>query len=278
MKVNKTLKKIWLFCLRNYFILIFFACIAFVGLVSFYKLFISKPTFVYVKVKVGQGSWWASTQKPSMWFVNAIYNAKQEKDLTDKPIVEVQNVTYYPLVYSNSTLSQFDIYITAKLKVSKLGSGGKYNFNRSTIGVGSPIDFEFSSVQYSGTITDLSTQPIIPQYIEKTVYLTKKYAYPWEYDTIQIGDFLNNGKDKIFEVIDKNQSDNNEIATTEFGKLSSLESTELRKYISIKAKIKVEIINDQFVFAEEQIITPGRLINLATPHYAFSDFIVSKVE
>jgi len=223
---------------------------------------------------MGQGLWWASTQRPSMWYVDAIRQAKTEKDLTGKPIVEVQDVTFYPLAYSG----QFDIYITAKLKVSKLGGGGKYNFKRSTIGVGSPIDFEFSSVQYSGTIIDLSTQPINPQYVEKTIYLTKKFAYPWEYDAIQVGDFLNNGKEKVFEIVDKSFSDNNDVVTTEFGKLYNLGVTEQRKYIVVKAKIKVAVTDGQFVFEEEQVIAPGRYINTSTPHFAFTDFVISKVE
>ena len=71
--------------------------------------------------------------------------------------------------------------------MSKLGKTGKYNFKRSTIGVGAPIDFEFPNVQFSGTIMTISEKPLIEKYVEKTIYMTKKYAYLWEYDAIHIG-------------------------------------------------------------------------------------------
>ena len=166
------LKNIITFIKKNYFLIIFAGCIGFVGVVAFYKLFISKPTYVYAKVKVGQGLWWATTQRPSLWFVRAIEQANEQKELTGKTLAKILNVTYYPYYGSG----QYETYITAQLKVSKVGGTGTYNFNRETIGVSSSIDLEFSNVQFSGTIIDLSETPIKDSYVEKTIYLTKKYS------------------------------------------------------------------------------------------------------
>lgn len=277
MKKNSVLKKIWKFLIENYFISIFFACIAFVGIVSIYKLFFVKPTYVYVKVKVGQGLWWASTQKPSMWYIEAFKKIKetqeQEKELTGKLQSEILEIRYYPWWGSN----QYDVYLLMKLKVTKMGKVGKYNFKRSAIGVGSPVDFEFPSLQFSGTVIDISEKPIKEKYEEKTIILTKRNANPWEYDSIIIGDFYFDGKEKVFEVLEKTAKDTQTLTSDIFGNYPET-TPELRRYIFVKAKIKVRKKDGNLIFAEEQIIAPGKTINIATNNFQFSDFMVTKVE
>src|SRR3989338_4596739 len=107
MNLGKLMKKFTKFAIDNYFISIFLACIAFVVLVSGYKLFFTKPAYIYVRVKVGQGLWWAQTQKPGSWFLEAIKRAKEEKDLIGQPAVQILSVTYYPWYGSG----QYDVYV-----------------------------------------------------------------------------------------------------------------------------------------------------------------------
>jgi hypothetical protein len=265
-------KKIIRFLIDNYFLSIFFACIAFVALVSFYKLFISKPTYVYVKVKVGQGLWWASTQKPSIWFVKNFQKGDQELDLTGRPIAEILSVRYYPWWGSN----QYDVYLLMKLKVSKMGSG-KYNFKRSAIGVGAPVDFEFPKVQFSATITELSEKPIKESYQEKIIYISKPFAYPWEYDSIKIGDKYFDGQENVAEVLEKQTTDEANVLVP-YKSIIPQSFFQTRQQIIIKLKLKGQIKDNQFVFAEEQIIAPGKTINLATQNFQFQDYLVAKVE
>ena len=276
--MKKFFKKLWKFAINNYFISIFLACIVFVGLVSFYKLFFVQPTFVYAKVKVGQGLWWATTQHPSFWFVESLKKGMEETDLTGEPIAEIQDLLYYSY-YGGS---QYDIYLNLKLKATGSQKTKKYNFKRSAIGVGAPIDLEFPTVQVSGTIIELSEKPINDGLVEKTVYLTKKYAYPWEYDAIQIGDKFYNGREVVFEVLDKSQSDSYETAINtgsgEFPNTTDPSQTELRKYIIVKAKIKIRPFGDKLIFGEEHIISPGRTSPVSTDAYAFNNFLIEKVE
>jgi len=265
-------KKIVHFLINNYFLSIFFACIAFVGLVSIYRLFLKKPTYVYVKVKVGQGLWWASTQKPSIWFVKNFQKGDQELDLTGKPVAEILSVKYYPTYISN----QYDIYLLIRLKVSKMGSG-KYNFKRSAIGVGSPVDFELPKVQFSGTIIELSEKPIKEIYQEKIIYITKPFAYPWEHESINIGDKYFDGQENVVEVLDKQTSDEVNVFVP-YKSVISQNLSQTRQQIIIKLKIKGQKKDNQFVFGEEQIIAPGKTINLATDNFQFQDYIVTKVD
>lgn len=273
MKVERSFKKLYKFCLDNYFIIIFLACIGFVGLVSFYKLFISKPTFVYVRVKMGQGLWWASTQKPSLWFIKNIKKGDVQTGLTGKPIVKILSVRYYPTYNSN----QYDVYLTMKLQVSGNKKTGKYNFNRSSIGVGAPVDFEFPASQFSGTIVDMTSLPIKDKYIEKTVYLTKPYAYTWEYDGIKIGDKFFDGEENVIEILDKSAEETS-VSFLPNRSIISSSLTQIRNNILIKIKIKGKIADDKFVFGNDQVVALGKYIYLSTDNFNFTDYIVAGMD
>ncbi len=272
MKV-KTLRNIGKWALQNYFILIVIGCIGFVGMVSVYRLFMKKPTYIYVKVRVGQGLWWASTQKPSMWFVQALKSIKAEKDFIGNPLVQVLSVSYYPWYGSN----QFDVYLNLKIRVSQMGKTDRFSFKRSVIGVGSPIDFEFDTTQFSGTIIKLSKIPIVETYTEKLVTITKKEAYPWEYDAIQIGDSVHNGLETVFQIISKDSIDTLRLTPDYYGNYFP-DSKETKKYIIVKVKLRVAEVEDKLIYAEDQIVVPGKDINISTSHFTFSDFIIAKVE
>lgn len=270
---GKLLKKFFHFALNNYFISIFLAAIAFVVVVSAYKLFFTKPTYVYAKVKVSQGLWWAATQKPNIWFVKAIKKGDAETDLVGKPVAEILSVRYYPWYGSD----QFDVYLSLKLKVSKNKKTGKYNFKRSTIGVASPIDLEFPSVQFSGTIIDMSDKLSTDLYIEKTVTLTKKYAYPWEYEAIQTGDSYSDGEETVFTILDKTATETRSLTEDAYGNYP-VANPEQKKYIIVKTKIKLRQVKDQLFFGPEQKIVLGKTLNISTNNFTFNDYTVSKVE
>jgi hypothetical protein len=273
MNFGKLLKRLWKFAINNYFISIFLACIVFVVLVSGYRLFFTKPTFVYAKVKVGQGLWWASTQKPSVWFVNALKKGGVEKDLIGNPAVKILKVQYY----SWGTSSQYDVYLTLKLKVSSNKKTGTYGFNRETIGVGAPIDLEFPSTQVSGTIIQLSKNPLIDEYVEKIIYLNKRSAYPWEYEAIKVGDKYFDGVSTIFEVLDKKATDTVTLTGDSFGNYDAT-MTETRKYVIVKVKIKVKRINNQLFFSEDQLVNIGKPLSISTPNFSFQDYIIGGIE
>lgn len=270
---SRKLKQIISFLKKNYFLLIFAGCVGLVGIVSVYKLFIAKPTYVYVKVKVGQGLWWASTQRPSLWFVQAIERAKEQVDLTGKPVAQLTDVSYYPY-YGGG---QYDVYVTAKLKVSRVGNKGTYNFNRETIGVSSPIDLEFPNVQFSGTIIAIAEKPIKETYENKIVYLYKKNVNPWEYDQIRVGDFLTNGKEKQFEILDKAKGETSDMVLSSSGN-QILPDTGLYQYVQLKAKIRVKKEDNQYIFGEEYILSPGRTLPVVLNNLTLNDYTVIKTE
>jgi len=259
------------FLKQNYFLLIFVGCIGFVGVVSVYKLFVAKPTYVYAKIKVGQGMWWATTQRPSLWYVKAIQQAGEQKDLSGKPLVKLLDVSYYPYFGSG----QYDVYVTVQLKVSKVGNKGTYNFNRETIGVSSPIDLEFPNVQFSGTIIKLSEVPFKESYVKKIIVLVKRVPFPWEYEQIEIGDSQKSGEKEVFIILDKSVG---ETADTTLLQQGSLISTSTNLF-AVKAQILVKKEEENYVFGEEYVIAPGRVLQgVATSKFTFSDYYITKVE
>lgn len=258
---------------KNYLLSFFILVVCFVGLVIVYKVFFSRSTYVYAKVQVGQGYWWASTQRPSRWFVDSIRQAKQEVDLSGRPIVEVQNVIFYPWY----TSSQYDVYLTARLKVSKISGTGKYSFKRSTIGIGSPIDFEFNDVQFSGIIIALSDKPFTNKYVTRTVTLTERGAYPWEYDSLPVGDTFNNGETDTLAILDKSTIPVGTLYVDTYGGVLPL-TQETRNFITVKVKLQGKMDDGVFYYGETERLTPGRTFTTSSNGFAFNDYTISKVE
>lgn len=271
------LKRMFKFARENYLISILAVIILFVGALSIYRLTFSKHTYIYAKVKLGQGLWWAGGQKPSSWLANSIKKGDKEGNLLRQPIAEVLSVRYYPWFISD----QYDVYLTLKLRVNLISKAKKYNFKRNTLGVGSPIELELSSSQVSGTVIDLSENPFEDKYIEKTVILTKQYAYPWEFDGIKTGDKYFDGENNVFEIIDKALGEGSYVFSPQRTTTSSIISQSLaeqRQTITVKAKVRAKESGNQLIFGEEQKLFVGKTLIISTPTFNFQDYIVGKIE
>ncbi|VVA44490.1 conserved hypothetical protein [Candidatus Roizmanbacteria bacterium] len=260
---------------KQLFISIFIGSILFVGLIVLIKLPFRKTTNLYVTVKLNQGFWWANTPKPGIWFLEALKKGEKEHNLLNEPIAEIIGVRYYQ--QTNSDLNQFDIYLSVKLSVEDNENKG-YMFKRTKIAVGSPIDMDFTGSQITGTIVSLDVRKSSPNYIEKNITLTKKFAFPWEYEAIKIGDRYFNGEENVFEIIDKQAFDTLTITSDAYGNILP-QVQELRKYIIVKAKIKLTKNSfNQFIFGEEQVIKINSYANLTTNNMVLSDFNVASLD
>lgn len=272
MNLSFFFRKLQKLVVRNYFISILALIALFVIVVASIKILFTPQDYVYARVKIGQGLWWAATAKPPIWFVSSLKKGLVQKDLTGSVLAEIMSVKYYPAYSSN----QYDVYVTLRLAATKTKRTGAYDFNRSSIGVGSPIDLEFPETQFSGTVIRLSTKPIVDQYIQKTIYLTKKTAAPWEYEAIKVGDKYFDGGQVVFEVMEKRALNTSSEASDAYGNYPA--ATEMTKYIEIKAKIKVGKVGEQLIYGEEQIVTPGNILNLMVDNYRLTDYLISEVE
>jgi hypothetical protein len=103
------------------------------------------------------------------------------------------------------------------------------------------------------------------------VTLTKRNAFPWEYDAIRVGDIAHNGEVGVLEVLGKDSIDTATITQDAYGNLVPAANTP-GKYITVVMKMKGKMVNDTFVFGEEQVIAPGKDLSLGTRNFIFSNF------
>lgn len=251
--------------------------LAFVGIISFYKITSSPKNIVYAKVKLSQGFWWAATSNPDIWFLNGLKKGEEEQSLLGQTDAKLIDIEHYPYFSENTKYEdKYNIYLTIALN-SNSQKGSPATFKRQPISIGAPISINFPSTQVSGTIIDLSSEPYDNSYVEKTVYLIKRYAYPWEYDAIKIGDKYFDGENSVFEVVDKSQQLTTSLSPDPYGNLTG-STTENARYITVKAKVKAREKNGLLIWGEEKILTPGSLMPAITQNFVFEDFIISKVE
>lgn len=276
-----SLKKITKFIFLNKLLSLFFAIIIAVFIIAIFRMLTSEPTDLYVKVKMGQGLWWASTSKPPVWFTKALLKGDAEYDLLGKPIATILDYSYYPV----AGVDNVDIFITIKLAAQLNKKTHKYVFKRSSVTVGSPIDFDFPSTQVTGTVIALSDKPLNDHYVDKTVYLYRRFTFPWEYDDIFVGDEYFNGEKNIFTVLEKTTKT---LATgtffatisegIDFSNLFSDERELVIKVIYLKTKIRFKQNGKNLIFGEELPVSVGKKIPIKTNRYNYEEFTIAKIE
>lgn len=271
MNLKKILFVVFSWSRAHFFLTLFFVVVGIVGLIGTYKITTAESGTVYIKVKVSQGLWWAGTQHPFTWLAKAVKKGDREMGIDGRTLAEITDVRHY--LYGQD---QYDMYLTIALKASKNLKTGKYTFKRSTLSIASPIDFEFPQAAISGTVIALSDEPFASQKEQKIVTLAKKNAYPWEYDALHIGDSYFDGEEKVFEIISKSALDTKSYESDSFGNYPAV--SEMRKYITLKAKVLVTAANPELIFGEEQVLRLGKALYVATDRFYFEDYKIAGME
>ena len=237
----------------------------------------SKTNWVWAKVKVSQGLWWASTQKPPLWLPQAIGKGDGEYNLFGSPIVEVEEVRSYP-AGDNEKEDRFNIYLTVKVAADYSSSQKKFTFKNSALAVGAPIELELGNSLVSGTVIGVSSAPFEQKYVERKVTLRKIPAFSWEYSAIKIGDEFSDGVDIVFKVLSKNilgwANVSKSLGENRFQTLPGGSTFE----IAVTAKMKLRDVGGALIFGEEKLFRPGAVFSVATLNFDYRDFEVVSVE
>lgn len=263
---------------RNLLVPLLFIIIPILALViAFFRFLSLDKEYVYAQVKVSQGVWWAETKRPEYWLIENLKRGMQEKGLTGRPTAELLSFKYYPHIPQPSEFSStYNVFLKLKLNVKK-SSGGTYSFKRNTLSVGAPIELNFPNVQITGYLTEISEKPIKDTYETKIVELTGRNLFPWEYNSIKIGDAYFDGKNEVFKVINKNSRLTSIIVSDLYGNYPT-PSSEQRRYTTVIAEMKLEKKNDgRYFFGEEQEIDVGKEFKLITPFANYSFLTVSDI-
>ncbi|MBI4137126.1 hypothetical protein HY469_03630 [Candidatus Roizmanbacteria bacterium] len=272
MNYSRYITKIFKFIRANYIISVFIAIVLFTLFIASFKVLSTEDEYIYAKIKVSQGYWWVDVPRPRRWLAQSIQLGEKEKTLSGKPIAEIHSVRYYPYWGPD----QYEIYLTVLLRVSTNEETGKYTFKRSSLGISSPVDFEFPSTFISGTVMDLSPEPFSDAYIDKVVTLEKKFAFLWEYDAIQIGDTYFDGEETVVEILDK-KTMNSYSVYSGLGNNYPVES-EPTQTIVVTARVKVQEKDGEYIFGEEQVLRAGKTMNIVTSQFVFDQYTVSSIE
>lgn len=241
------------------------------------KIFRPEKKTIYAKAIVSQGLWWSQTGKPDIYFTKAIKKGDTQYSSLGGKNAEITSVRYYPSVDKNDpSANTYDIFLNLRLSADYNPRSHKYTFDRSALEVGAPINLETSTTQITGTIMQISETPFDENYVEKTVSITKQFAYPWEYDAIKVGDTYSDGEDNVFTVISKSQRPATIIRSDAYGNFNSSTLDSVR-YITVVAKLKVLEKDGQLFFGENRLLNSGADFNLWTPNFTYKDFIVGEI-
>lgn len=269
-KNKKIFKTIFNSLKRNFIITIIVLVLFIVGVIILSKLIMGKDETVYVRVKVSQGLWWASTLKPSYWMVNSVKNGDKEINLTGKPVIEVLEVRSYPVNYIPS--GQYDTYLDLKMLVDKNTNTGIYIYKRSPLQIGSAIDFQLSKVAISGTVIELSDKPIFATREKKIISLKKRAMKLSDYESIQIGESYFDGEETILKILDKSYSDSYANYT---GINFPIES---EKPIDIDLTLEIKLRNQNGVYFYNDIpMKIGRELYLETTTNVLDNYILTDI-
>lgn len=277
------LRKIRLSSKYNFLVLFFIVFSLIIFLIGLAKYLNDESNYIYVKIKVGQGLWWASTDKPNFWFVNSIKKGEKETDIMGRTQSEILSITHYPILAENTenNFPKFDIFVNLKLRAAFDKNDSTYTFKRDKVSVASPIEFQFPSVNITGTVIEISKTLFQYKYVNKTVYLISNQGYlkdsPYFFDNIQIGDKYFNGQENVFEVLDKRLEQSIIIAPDSSGRIYE-QQTQAIQNIIIKAKVKLIEKNGQYFYGEEKIIRNGDQAAFLTNRFNFGDFSIAKIE
>lgn len=245
----------------------------FVGIFAGYRIFFSKSEYVYIKIKVGQGYWWASTAKPAIWYVGSIKRGLKQYSFFGDTSAEITNVRYYAFG------GGYDVFLTVKLNADYNNRKKEYTYNRSKLSIASPIDIDFPSVLISGTIIDISKSPFKESYVDKIIYLRDPGGYtqssPFSYDNIKVGDKYFNGEFYSFEIIDK-YLENSTLLFQDYLNLQTLGETD-SKDIVVKAKVKLQEKNNQLIYGDTRV-AQNVAFNIFMSNYYFDRFYIERIE
>ena len=281
-KLLRLIKRIFKFALKNYIITILIVIIGFVLLFASYKIFFTKPTFVYVRVQMGQVFWWAVTSKPNAWFVASLKKGAVQRNLTGKPVAEILSVRYYPAWTPQWGSNQYDVYLTLRLRAGGNKRTGEYAFNRSALSVGAPIELQFPQANITGTVIELSPKPFQDKYVQKIVYLINQGGYlkdfPFRYDNVKVGDEYFDGEATAFEVLDKRLE--RQVWSVQNNLTGQVleQAVATNQNIEVKAKVLLKQKSDGFYYSENYKVIANASIPFATNNYFFENFVIRKLE
>ncbi len=274
-KSKKQFKDSLRFIRKNYFLTIFISILVFAGIILIVRKLYTPSSFFYAKIEVSYPASYFS--KPDIWMVRSLNQDEKQYNILGSTEAELLGARYYP----NTDGTSFNIFLTVRLAGSFNKNNNEYTFQRSQIGVGSPITLNFSSTQLYGTVIDLSPSLFKDKYAEKTITLVARGAYykddPTLYNSIRIGDNYFDGRSYVFQITGKKLENNIFAVVNNFTGQVTEGQTDATQNIVVKANILVLEKDNQLVFAGDQILHVGDKFVFSTSNFSFDGFTITSI-
>ncbi len=233
-----------------------------------------KPTHTYyLTLKLDRGFWWTSTQNnPPSLLDNLTFNLSTH-DLPKKNIITLVSKKIYPNLTSSGI--KYNAYVILQLNTPKDIKKTKLFFNRQHIAIGEPLEIKFNNIVLSGSIINISTHPSSNTQ-EYNIILTKKNAYPWELESIKLGNAFFDGQQEVLSIKNKSCLSTKTITSDTYGNyLPQIQNSMC--YLTVKGTITLEKHNQILTFGPEQGISPGITVSLPTTNGFLTDFTIADI-
>ncbi len=245
------------------------------------KFFLKKPEFITVTVRGAAGSWWWVTPPPPYYVGDAIHPGDKEYDSQGRVIAEVLSIRKFGTGSQNrqfTSAEDKDFVLRVRLRVSKDTRTTKLWFKGNVIGVGSPIVLETGEVVINGTITEFNAPD--EQARQRGAFVTMRLynIYPWEAEKVHTDDRESDADGKtIFEVVEKTLVPAEMTVVTDRGDVL-VRQNPLRVDMTLRAKVTGRMIDDTFLFKDEQVVKVGKVLFVTLPQYDLNGSVIVGVE
>jgi hypothetical protein len=238
-----------------------------------YQIYFDKPQYVVVRIKGSPGNWWWVTPRPPDWLAESVKVGDAEYNAMNHPTATVMNVDVYDAGGNTK-----DVYLTTKIEAKYNKRTQKYTYKGEPLQIGGPISLDLKSTFFPGMVVEIGDAAAHKKYIDKTVKVRYYSRWPFEFDSIKIGDKIYDGEGNIIaEIMDKQAMPAEKEEVTTSGQIvRSLSPVYDDFFITIN--LKVEQKNDGFVFREDQYLKVGNGVWILFPHYNFSGAIIYEMD
>ena len=248
--------------------------IVILGVFGLYRIITAKPDYVVIRMKGSPGNWWWVTPRPPDWLVQSIKVGDKEYNSLNKPTAEVLRVNIYDAGGSTK-----DIYLDVKLSATKNSRTNKYRYKGQTLEIGGPITLSLNNTFLPGIVIAVDeTGKFTKNYEERIIQIKTLNRWPWEYDSIVIGETMDDGSgNTIATILDKQQLPAEKEGMTNSGQIVKTFSPVKSDFV-ITLKIKTENLNNQLVFREEQYIKIGNGVWVQFPSYNINEGLIISIK
>jgi len=240
----------------------------------------SKEEWVEVEVKISSSSWWqAYFISPPFWLGESVGIGDQEFDSMGKEIAEVLDIKVYELRNEGGEekTTRKDYYLTLNLKVVKDRRTKKLNFKNKPLEIGIPIEFHLENTFVLGLVTYIKDIPDTRKTEELIIEGTWMNTFPWHAEAIQVGGEMRDGSGRVVaKILDKQINLADMIVTTDDGRVL-IRKNPLKRDVSIKARILVRKVGENYYFREDQKVKIGENLFIHLPEVDVNYISIMKV-